>query len=297
MNDDIVQSSERSGAVIKKVPVNKLNISKFIQKSNKTHKYKYDYSKSIYISSRNKIIVICKIHGEFSQQASYHMNNSSGCPKCSSEIKSKNVTSNTEEFISKAEKVHLGVYDYSLVNYVNSRTKINIKCSKHGVFSQTPNNHLRDRGCNLCRFEKSTSKAEIDLENFISNLDVTVINSYRPSWLLGKELDLYVPELNLAVEYNGGMYHHSSTNGSEFLNNTSVCKEYHLNKFNVCKTNGVNLLHIFEFESLEAWKELIEFYIQTPESYLITFENLKRDITFCKKDLIFYGKSLITHSP
>ena len=49
----------------------------------------------------------------------------------------------TEIFIQKAKSVHGNKYDYSLVEYVNSATKIKIICPIHGIFEQTPNNHLR----------------------------------------------------------------------------------------------------------------------------------------------------------
>ncbi len=47
-----------------------------------------------------------------------------------------------EEFLNKANKVHNGIYDYSLVDYVNYHTNIEIICSEHGIFEQNPINHL-----------------------------------------------------------------------------------------------------------------------------------------------------------
>ena len=57
---------------------------------------------------------------------------------------------NKESFIEKAKIVHGDYYDYSLVEYVNSRTKIKIICPIHGNFEQISNNHLRGSGCNVC---------------------------------------------------------------------------------------------------------------------------------------------------
>ena len=37
-----------------------------------------------------------------------------------------------------------------------------------------------------------------------------MIPNHRPTWLKGKELDLYIPSLNLAIEYNGIAYHHTN---------------------------------------------------------------------------------------
>lgn len=38
-----------------------------------------------------------------------------------------------KEFIEKGTQLHNGKYDYSNVDYINSRTKVNIICPKHGV--------------------------------------------------------------------------------------------------------------------------------------------------------------------
>ena len=56
-------------------------------------------------------------------------------------------------FIEKAQKLH-GNFDYSKVEYVNSKTKVIIICPKHGEFEQTPGGHLQGRGCNGCKSEK-----------------------------------------------------------------------------------------------------------------------------------------------
>jgi very-short-patch-repair endonuclease len=65
-----------------------------------------------------------------------------------------------EQFIEKAKQVHLNVYDYSLIEYKNSRTKINIICPKHGIFEQRPNDHLQGRGCNLYHLDRKRDTKE-----------------------------------------------------------------------------------------------------------------------------------------
>ena len=53
-------------------------------------------------------------------------------------------------FAEKAKKVHSDKYDYSLVEYKSAKTKVKIICNKHGVFEQTPSNHLSGKGCRFC---------------------------------------------------------------------------------------------------------------------------------------------------
>ncbi len=59
----------------------------------------------------------------------------------------------TEEFVSKSHVIHGKKYDYSATNYEKSSLKICIYCPKHGNFTQTPNNHLKGKGCPKCKFE------------------------------------------------------------------------------------------------------------------------------------------------
>lgn len=57
----------------------------------------------------------------------------------------------TQNFIQRAISIHGNKYDYSNVNYVNTHTKVDISCPKHGTFSQRPNDHLTKRaGCPPC---------------------------------------------------------------------------------------------------------------------------------------------------
>lgn len=66
----------------------------------------------------------------------------------------------TAEFVSKAEKVHNGKYDYSLTVYVDSRTKLTIICPKHGPFEQQAASHLSGCGCPDCQKEWSDEHIE-----------------------------------------------------------------------------------------------------------------------------------------
>ncbi len=56
-------------------------LDKFIKDAKIVHGDKYDYAKVIYKNARSKIIIICKLHGEFKQVPESHLQNC-GCPKC-----------------------------------------------------------------------------------------------------------------------------------------------------------------------------------------------------------------------
>lgn len=56
----------------------------------------------------------------------------------------------TEYIINQFIEVHGDKYDYSLVEYINAKTKVKIVCKKHGVFEQTPSNHIKGKNCSRC---------------------------------------------------------------------------------------------------------------------------------------------------
>lgn len=143
-----------------------LNTDRFIEKAKGVHGARYDYSKVEYVNAKTKVCIICTEHGEFWQTPNHHLIGC-GCPKCGiDKIKMKN-SSNKEEFIKKARKVHGDKYDYSKVSYVNEKTKVNIICKKHGVFEQIPWSHLKGANCPNCANEKISNVKKIQNEEWI----------------------------------------------------------------------------------------------------------------------------------
>ena len=76
-----------------------------------------------YKNAGEKIIIICKEHGDFLQTPNSHLSKESGCIKCAGCFKS-----NTEEFIKKSKEIHDDKYDYSKVEYKNVIEKVIIIC-------------------------------------------------------------------------------------------------------------------------------------------------------------------------
>lgn len=76
---------------------------------------------------------------------------------------------NREEFISRADVLHCGKYDYSNVDYGGINKKIEIGCRLHGIFKQTPNNHLyRKSGCKKCGVLMRPQNIPKKIDTFIS---------------------------------------------------------------------------------------------------------------------------------
>ena len=122
----------------------------FILEAKEIHGDKYDYSKVVYTGKDNKVIIICKKHGDIKQRANSQLRGY-GCKKCATEETHLLQKSNTINFIEKAKEIHGHKYDYTKIDYVNVKTKIIIVCNScKNVFSQVPNSHLSGNGCKKC---------------------------------------------------------------------------------------------------------------------------------------------------
>ena len=144
----------------------KLTTQEFIEKARLVHGDKYDYSKVEYVNSATKVCIICPVHGEFWQLPDYHLK-SYGCPKCGINIRAKNNTKTTEQFIKEAQQIHGDKYDYSKVKYIGKNKNVCIICPKHGEFWQTPHNHLCGAGCPSCKKEYFSDIYKDTTETFI----------------------------------------------------------------------------------------------------------------------------------
>lgn len=72
------------------------------------------------------------------------------------------------EIIIRFKKVHQDKYDYSLVKYVKTTTKVIIICRVHGVFEQTPHSHISGRGCSKCGNVRTISYTKLSGVEFIN---------------------------------------------------------------------------------------------------------------------------------
>lgn len=132
----------------------------FILQAKKVHGDKYDYGKVKYINSRTKVCITCPIHGDFFQSPPQHLEGR-GCPKCGGTAKKS-----TQQFIEQAKSKHNNKYSYDKTIYVNDRTKVIITCPIHGDFLQSPNQHIRGRGCPYCGHNHKYSTEEfVELAN------------------------------------------------------------------------------------------------------------------------------------
>lgn len=125
--------------------MSKYNLENFIEKASDIHNNKYEYNLVEWKNVGTKVTIVCKEHGNFEQTPSNHLMGKK-CSYCSGVGRlTKNI------FLERALKVHNNKYEYILDNNnITNTKKIKIKCKTHGIFNQTPKNHLKGQECPKC---------------------------------------------------------------------------------------------------------------------------------------------------
>lgn len=139
----------------------------YIDMCNSIHKeFNYDYSKTKFTNLKDRITVICPIHGEFSIIARHHKNGSR-CRKCNL-TRPENKNRANARFIKRAAHRHNYFYDYTKINCIIENKYILIICPIHGEFKQTPHAHLSGQGCMQCGVKRRGILKSLTQEQFIS---------------------------------------------------------------------------------------------------------------------------------
>jgi hypothetical protein len=209
-----------------------------IQRFNKIHNNKYDYSLIDYRGlNSSKIIITCPIHGNFEQYPKNHLNGM-GCQKCS-----KNNKFTKDHFISRAKSIHSDTYQYDIPDNFNNKSTIKITCDKHGDFYQSVNNHLNNKqGCPICRY----SKGERTIFNYLKSnkIEFEKQKVFKDcNNIKGLKFDFYLPNENTCIEFDGIQHIHpiDRFGGETYFNYIKLCDDIK-NRF--CKDNNINIIRI-----------------------------------------------------
>lgn len=154
-----------------------------------------------------------------------------------------------DSFIAEARKIHGEAYDYSKVDYRGNKVKVIITCKVHGDFLQTPHMHIskKQQGCPKC----NTSSHHRKVMMMLDRLGVEYQTNDRQT-LKGRELDIFIPSKNLAIEVNGAYYHTLNKLGDKY---------YHYNKFKDCEDLGIRLLQFWD-KDIDNNYDLVESMIR-----------------------------------
>ena len=252
---------------------NVISKEEFIKKAQEIHKNedgtpKYDYSLVEFLSTNDKIKIICPIHGEFKQSVYKHLKGC-GCKTCAN-IKNGNLLLlSQEEYIKRANKIHNDFYNYSKLKYTGYTNKIKIICPIHGEFEVRADSHLNGAGCPYCHKE---SKLEKELRILFEANNIRFEEWKRFDWLNRQSLDFYLPDYNIAIECQG-LQHFKPVEwfgGEEELKKRIKLDD---KKYNLCIENNINIIYFTHFKGIKNNKYIIFYTTQELLNYIYNKNN------------------------
>jgi hypothetical protein len=231
----------------------------FVTKANVIHENKYDYSKTLYENAITKIIINCKLHGEFNISPNNHLNGK-GCKICGIELSRISKVKSFDAYYREFIRIYGKKYDYSHVKWEGACNPISILCEKHGEFDVIPYLHKKGRECPKC--SNRYSKISIDWLLFMEIVySVEIVHATNIGEFLIPETrykaDGYLKSLNIIFEFHGDFWHGNPKVYDKSLINPRVGITYGelyqktVMKSNIIKAKGYNLIEVWEYD----WKK------------------------------------------
>jgi hypothetical protein len=194
----------------------------------------FSYDISTYVNMATIMTITCKDHGEFQATPNNHLRRL-GCKKCSAERKGIFKTNDVSDVYSKALDKHGDLYQYHPETIFRQKDQMKVTCREHGDFFTTPDSHVRGgHGCPKCM----TSTQEMEVYDFLTEMGLKVEHGRRDLLGTRQELDLYMPDVNTAVEFTG-LYWHSIDKKSH---------DHLVKKWEKCRELGIHLVTLFSDE-------------------------------------------------
>jgi hypothetical protein len=205
-------------------------VNYFIEKAKIVHGDKYDYSLvEINAHRLDEITIVCDVHGKFNQVLMNH-SEGAGCRVCAG----REISSTMKRWLS----------DTRNLTEQHTEHKKSMVCiaTENGISQTTAHKYAKLAGIRVQRFGTS-SAAERQIVEFIESLGSIKIVCSDRELISPHEIDIFLPEYNIAIEYNG-LYWHSEAVGKD--------QQYHINKTTRCEQLGIRLIHIFEDEWINS---------------------------------------------
>lgn len=198
-----------NGNNIRNTELKKKCKDEFIVKANLVHNNRYDYSKSIYKNAATKLIIICKIHGEFAHTPNNHLRNRN-CPQCGNLSRSLTKMADYNKYYKTFIEKYGDKYDYSKVIWKGASIKIIIICKIHGDFEMFPFLHRNGKECQKCTNQYSKKSIE-----WLKYIECKTNNKINHAENIGEfdipntryKADGYCKNTNTIYEFLGDFWH------------------------------------------------------------------------------------------
>lgn len=183
-----------------------------------------------YLRGGSYVDCICSNGHDFKVTYKLWTRQKTRCIRCKQEERQKRVN----EICDKNNFQCKQIYTY------NKKPYIQFVCEDGHVNDILLSNFFKGTGCAKCWYDSMSSKQEREVVDFLQSIGVSNIITSNREIIYPFELDIYLPNYSIAMEYNGVFSH------------SEECKDkhYHLMKTKKCERKNIRLIHIFEDE----WK-------------------------------------------
>ena len=193
----------------KKVAHNKLTQEKVIEQFIEVHGDEFDYSKVVYVDTNTPVEIRCKRHNLIFTPTPKNHKNGSKCKICGRESQIEKSIKGRDEFTKEMFEKYGDNYDVSNMNYINTKTEIEILCKQHGLFKKKPCDLLTGNACKKCgkRAHTKSSNKEIFVDeakkvygdkddytntNIVSSKDKIIVRCTKHNYTFKKGIKTYL---------------------------------------------------------------------------------------------------------
>ena len=215
----------------------------------------------------------CNTCGHIWEPNAGNLLSGSGCPICSEKRRIAARTKSNDVFLSELKKVNPNIIPQE--EYLNEKSKITYKCSLCGnIWRQTPDAVLRGQGCPACNHANTSFFEKFIFECIKEAMPYERIVS-RDRKTIGSELDVYLPDRKIAIEYGAWYWH------KKIKHRDSIKREQ-------CIENGIRLITIFDGCESDTFDE--------PDTYYFK-KAIGEDFEFskCVMMLLFQELNIVVH--
>ena len=142
---------------------NILTLEKVLEQFKEVHGDEFDYSKVVYVDTHTPIEVRCKKHDYTFYPTPKNHKNGAKCKICGREAQTEKARKSKEQFIKEMFNLYGDKYDVSNINYVNTKTEVEVLCRDHGTFYKKPFDLLAGHACKQCSKRAHTKSSNKDI--------------------------------------------------------------------------------------------------------------------------------------
>ena len=238
----------------------------------------WDYTKNL-INPKNisrgssiKVWWLCKEGHSYLSSPLNRINGKHGCPYCSN----SSVLTGINDLLTLYPEIAKEWHPTKNMNlqpqdvFSRSGKKVWWLCKYGHEWEQSPHLRTAGRGCPICSNEIHVSFPEKAIYYYLKKSFNNVLANYNPGWNYQGNIDIYLPEFSLGIEYDGKRWHQD------------VQRDLMKNK--MCEHNNIKLIRIRE-KGCKTLNDGVEFYISRDDlvnAITLVFEYINNQFNLCE---------------